>query len=205
MEIIKYGEGTDIVREVIEAVRQKQKRNRRRRTDKGKVKVRAGKGGKDFRYIGVQEVYKWLDEHYPVFSIEAGEVRELAGTVNVLVRLEVVDESGVKRVVQRWGTKEAIVSQDKLVMGQYIKAAESDGLKRCVVALGGFNDVYYDVDVVEEVDDEEKERIVAVLMEVRDIIGDKAIYETIVRYERGAITMKQVMDKVDRIKKQRNV
>lgn len=203
MELIRYGEGVGIIQEVVESVRQKQRRSRRRRTDKGKVKVRAGKGGRDFRYIGVQEAYKWLDENYPIFSIEAGEVKELAGTVNVLVRLEVIDENGIKRVVQRWGTKEAIVSQGNLVMGQYIKAAESDGLKRCVVALGGFNDIYYDVDVVEEVEDEEKERVIGILMEVREVIGDKAIYETVVKYDRGAITMKQIMDKVERIKRQR--
>ena len=203
MELIRYGEGVGIIQEVVESVRQKQRRSRRRRTDKGKVKVRSGKGGKDFRYIGVQEAYKWLDENYPIFSIEAGEVKELAGTVNVLVRLEVIDENGIKRVVQRWGTKEAIVSQGNLVMGQYIKAAESDGLKRCVVALGGFNDIYYDVDVVEEVEDEDKERLIGILMEVREVIGDKAIYETVVKYDRGAITMKQIMDKVEKIKRQR--
>ena len=99
-----------------------------------------------FDYISWGTAARWLDENYPGWSIQVTNFQEHAGSVNCVVSLTVFEIEGIKRIIEASGSKKIEVDRntDKPVKLDYWKSAETDGFKRCVARLGGFNDIYTD-------------------------------------------------------------
>lgn len=151
----------------IEEVKEKHIKLRKQKTPKKIIRKRPGKGGKVFNYITRKDVLDWLDNNFIFWSVKVKEYATILKTLNVKVEVEVVDEYGIKRSVEAWGTAEYNNNET----GQFMKIAETDGLKRCAVLLGGFNDVYFEGTDIEEEDtsttlEEYNENIFAVLLEL---------------------------------------
>jgi recombination DNA repair RAD52 pathway protein len=132
----------------------KLQQTRKRKTHPNTIKTRAGKSGETYKYIKPNSVYQWLDRHYPLWSMEVipSSYNELSGYISIAVQLTVIDPTTLqKRTITRYGSKEAILKRDSqnLTLMPYLKSAETDALKRCCVALGGFNDVYMDSEDIE--------------------------------------------------------
>jgi hypothetical protein len=114
-------------------------------------------------YVKPLPAYQWLDENYPGWSMEAHEqVDVMLDHVSVRVTLhldEMVhrDVNGGEyaevhsRSITRWGTEQIKKSKDtgEPIPNEYIKMAETDALKRCVMALGGFADIYMGAEPIE--------------------------------------------------------
>lgn len=111
-------------------------------------KTKPGGGGKAYPYVKIAAFYRWLDKHYPGWSMEvlANSVNQMANFVHIAVKLRVVEPEGVIREITSYGADEAILKDGQLIPHPYLKSAESDAIKRCVVKLGGFNDVYSDIE-----------------------------------------------------------
>lgn len=202
MEIIKVlsGGATEVLQERSEYA----KALRGSRTPKRKIKTRQGKDGKIFKYIGPLEAYKWLDEHYPLWSMEVSDsYHQIANWLYVRVTVTIYDSvTGVQRTISRLGGKEAIITKDggNLASIQYLKAAETDAVKRIVVALGGYNDVYSSDEDLGEDEEELRERrqwyvnnILPKVMEVEIFkMNPERIIEQILRYEAGLLSKEKL-------------
>jgi len=114
--------------------------------------AKPGGGGKSFAYVKIAAFYRWLDKNYPGWSMEVvvGSVYQVANFIHVAVKLTVVESNGVTRTITSYGADEAILKDGNLISHPYVKSAESDALKRCVVKLGGFNDVYSEIEAEQE-------------------------------------------------------
>lgn len=146
-EITQY-QNNDIIVEKLNKARDKAIKLRSSKTSKEQVKWRDGKAGQRWKYITRAQAEAELDKHYPGWSYEAMDYKELFDRVHVLGRLTVIDENVGKRIIQRWGSKEIIKKKDGSIATatDYIKSAESDSIKRCTIGFGLFNDVYTDED-----------------------------------------------------------
>ena len=133
----------------LDVIKNKSKKLRHSVTPKRVVKTRQGKGNQSFKYVSWVAVCDWLDTNFPGWTFEANNAQIIGQSVIVLGTLMVID-NGLIRKFSCYGEKEGISSEGKYVSIPYIKAAETDALKRCVARLGGFNDVYTDVDVETE-------------------------------------------------------
>ena len=126
---------------------------RKKRTPKRDIKIREGKGGQSWKYVTRLSMRKWLDTYYPGWSFEIipTSVNQIGNFVHIAGTLTVIEPNTLlKRTFTCFGAKEAIIGKDGLVTHPYLKSAESDAFKRCVVDLGGFNDVYGDAEVLED-------------------------------------------------------
>lgn len=116
-------------------------------TPEEEVSQRKGKAGATYDYVKRRYVVEWLNEHFPgmwSFKQTGGHV-QVADFIYVPCELEVVDPTtGIKRVIGDYGADEAIYNSDtgKFVNVPYLKAAVTDGLKRCAVQLGCALDLY---------------------------------------------------------------
>lgn len=135
--------------DLLDNIKDKSKKLRHGVTPKRVIKTRQGKANQSFKYVSWVAVCDWLDTNYPGWSFEASNAQVIGQSVSVLGTLIVVD-NGLIRKFSCYGEKEGISSEGKFIAIPYIKAAETDALKRCVARLGGFNDVYTDVEVETE-------------------------------------------------------
>lgn len=131
------------------------KKHRARRTDPtpiNYVQKKPGGQGKSYAYVKIAAFYRWLDKHYPGWSMEVvpGSMHQMANFVHLAVKLKVIEKEGLVREITSYGADEAIVKDGNLISHPYLKSAESDAIKRCVVKLGGFNDVYSDIEAEKE-------------------------------------------------------
>jgi len=181
---------------------------RKNKTSKKNIYTRVGKDNKSFRYIKPKAVYQWLDQNYPLWSMEVihESYKELSNFINIAVRLTVIDPVSFKvRVITRYGSKEAILKKDtkELVPTQYIKAAETDALKRCVVALGGFNDVYMDSEDLEIEDSTEKRNwyVKEILPKMinKELFKESPhlLFEQMLAFDAGKITKEQLINSIN--------
>jgi hypothetical protein len=145
----------DQFREMAELASERAKNLSQQKTPKRAKKARTGKGGIQFAYINRAYAKAWLDKHFPFHNISVihESARLEGGYASIVVRLEVATEEGITRVIQMYGSKEAIVVKEtgQLAPHPYFKSAETDAIKRCAVWLGCANDVYGN----EELDDAE--------------------------------------------------
>ena len=131
------------------------KKHRARRTEPtpvNYVQKKPGGGGKSYPYVKIAAFYRWLDKHYPGWSMEVipGSISQMANFVHLAVKLRVIEKEGLVREITSYGADEAILKDGQLIPHPYLKSAESDAIKRCVVKLGGFNDVYSEIDAEKE-------------------------------------------------------
>lgn len=113
------------------------------------ISQREGPQKKILSYVKPYPIYVWLDTHYPGWSMEVDDkFSQVAGFIYVTVVLNVIEPTGIKRTIKRQGCDEAAFNREtkELVSIPYLKAAETDALKRCVMALGGFADIYMDAE-----------------------------------------------------------
>ena len=154
----------DSIKDAMDKISEANRARRNAKTKPENVKVRQGKGGRKFFYINRQQAQQWLDTNYPLWSVKVGEIHiiedmyegeQSTGSYNIPVELTVADPAtGITRVIECVGTKEFIINKyNNKSYQQYIKAAETDGLKRCVFTLGGFGDVYSPDEEIEELTD----------------------------------------------------
>jgi len=132
------------------------KKIRNKKTPEELVKTREGSQGKFYDYITRRAAMDWLDHNYPGWSMKFIKDKFDNISVAMVISIEIYDPViKRKRIIQAWGEKEVIKKKDgghaKI---QYWKAAETDALKRCVMTLGGFNDVYTEGDFSEEIPEE---------------------------------------------------
>lgn len=123
------------------------------KSNKGRGKKHfKGRGGGTYSYINRMDAMEWLDKHYPGWSFEVDPASyfQLADHIYVAATLKVIHpKTGIPRVIKTIGCdaaeykKDANGNQTKdLAVLQYVKAAETDALKRAVFTLGGYADVY---------------------------------------------------------------
>lgn len=165
-------------------------------------------GKKNFSYVPIKHFYTWLDEHYPgwEFEVEHNSVREDYGFISVAGRLTVrtVDDGPTKlhyvKTVRSFGSDEVINSkQGGFQPFPYVKAAESDALKRCVVKLGGFNDVYFEVDA--ETESEQPVELSKLEMgiyfsEIAPYFTPEMRFKQVLALSKGLINIEQIRSKI---------
>ena len=107
------------------------------------IKTRPGKGGRTFRYIEGGYVIAQLNKIFSPIGWDFDIVREKVYDKEVVVRgrLEIKDfKSGYSVGRTRTGTKERIAG---VPLGDTIKSAETDALKKCASHFGIGLDVYW--------------------------------------------------------------
>lgn len=145
------------VTEAFETIRKRTVKARSTKTSKDKVKIREGKAGRKFKYIDRTSAMEWLDKHYPGWSfiILPDSYREDPVWLYMAGELTVYEPEGLKRAIRCYGCIDLKKRKDTGALSYdmpYIKAIETDALKRCVFSLGGFADVYSETEV-ENVED----------------------------------------------------
>lgn len=187
---------------LIEQVVDKEVKRRKTKTHPSKIKTRTGKAGQVFKYIGSLTPYQWLDKNFPLYSWEVlpNSINQLASWVSIAGTLTVIDpQTGIKRVITRYGSKEGITTKGGDTASiQYLKAAETDAIKRCCIVLGAFNDVYGEI----EEEDEEKldinrawyaTNILPKIMTNQMFINKpELIIKQILRFEAGLLTKEKL-------------
>ena len=140
------------VSDLLEELRKNQAHRRAEPTPKNFQQKKPGGGGKAYPYVKIAAFYRWLDKHYPGWSMEVipTSMHQMANFVHIAVKLTVVEPQGVVRQITSYGADEAILKDGQLISHPYLKSAESDAIKRCVVKLGGFNDVYSELEAEQE-------------------------------------------------------
>lgn len=193
----------DAYRSILNELSENNVARRKRKTDPRKIKLRQGKGDKSFKYIKGIEAYRWLDKNYPGWSAEVlpESYRELAGWINIAVRLTVIEPITLhKRVITRTGSKEAIVTREtnSIASVQYIKAAETDAIKRCCVALGAWNDVYSDDDLDDSVSIEDRRWYIEmalpkILQNPAFVASPEKLFQQMLAFDSGLLTKEKIM------------
>ena len=130
------------------------------------IKTRKGKGGKEFKYTEVGYTIAKLNEAFsPVgwdFEVVEEKVIESGGKITevwVKGKLTVIDHKNGWRVSKnQYGTKKHYgdKSEDNL-LGDTLKSAASDALKKCASLFGVALDVYW-----QQLDDSEQQQIKAI-------------------------------------------
>jgi hypothetical protein len=170
---------------------------------------------KSFSYVPIKHFYTWLDNHYPGwdFEVDPSSIHEAFGYISVAGKLTVKQvftsshdphiHMSTGRVIKSYGSDEVINKKDG--GGEqsfpYLKAAESDALKRCVVKLGGFNDVYFEVDAETEsqTSKEITEDDITYYMEtIAPKVTPLQAYKQIVALSRGIITINDLKARFDK-------
>lgn len=129
----------------------------RGKTPPAVIKVRKGRGGKEFHYVEGWYVKKMLNAlfamqwDFELVPIKEGELYHMtARQVIVMGKLTIRDIDGKPRIVKMgMGKKEIAYEKTEgkqnitpMDLGNDIKAAETDALKRCATALGIALDLY---------------------------------------------------------------
>jgi len=107
------------------------------------IRERPGKGGKTFRYIEGGYVIARLNQIFSPIGWDFSVVNQQIEQTEVIVRgrLEVKDfKTGYSIGKTRTGTKERVAG---ITLGDTIKAAETDALKKCASHFGIGLDVYW--------------------------------------------------------------
>jgi len=153
--MIKNDEVLHDLEEFFDGIRRNSQELRNTPTNKNIIKVREGK--KDvqgniqyWKYITRLDAMKWLDESYPGWSWEfhCDSLKELAGLFIGSGTLTVIHK-GLKRSFTTIGDEEIIFKKEtkEPVIKNYAKSVDTDALKRAVFTLGGFTDVYTEIDL----------------------------------------------------------
>tara|TARA_S200002703_G_scaffold159482_1_gene173110 strand:- start:835 stop:1539 length:705 start_codon:yes stop_codon:yes gene_type:complete len=208
---------SDSIKDVHNRIAKENKQTRSRKTPKKDKKMRKGKGQDYYLYIDRLTAQKWLDENYPLWSMEAGEIDALETDqgiqFNMQVRVDFYDKlTNVARSVKCWGYKEGIYNKEgQLTNQQYYKSAETDALKRCVYTIGGFADVYKpDEEIIQQIEDEDFVEQIGMLRELIEIwikpdspISNKKLNSFIQDFSAGNLTNTQLEKVANFIKNQR--
>lgn len=114
-------------------------------TPKEFIRQRKGKGGKSFEYVEIGYVISQLNKAFtPVgWQFEIIEEKVLSGEVYVKGKLTIKDyKTGYEVFKTQYGTKE-IYANNKTPIGDLLKSASSDCLKKCASLFGLALDVYW--------------------------------------------------------------
>lgn len=187
-EVFKYGE--------------KVNEQRHTKTNPEDISYRKGKKGKEYKYIKKEVGWNWLDIHYPVnsFELDTSSVRELAGFFYVKGILKVyVTELSIFRVVEAWGCDEIEFKQEtkEPVILMYLKNAETDAFKRCLVKLGAFNDVYSEIETDSRIiPDEDLEWYVNTILPVvmKGVKSAKGFFTQVRMFSNGSLSKEQLYE-----------
>jgi len=161
------------------------------------IRRRKGKGNKIFDYVEVGYVISQLNKAFtPIgWQFEVLEEKVLSTEVYVKGKLTIKDyKTGYEVFKTQYGTKE-IYANNKTPIGDLLKSASSDCLKKCASLFGLALDVYWKEerkvaekkpDKIENVDEDKifslainaitKEEDVIVLNELKDRLVDTKIY-----------------------------
>jgi recombination DNA repair RAD52 pathway protein len=130
----------------------------RGKTPQSVIKTRVGRGGKKFSYVEGWYVKKMLNAlfamqwDFELLPVKEGELFYMnSRQVIVMGKLTIRDTNGVERIVKMGvGKKEIAYQRDEhgkssntpVDIGNDIKAAETDALKRCATGVGIALDLY---------------------------------------------------------------
>jgi len=120
---------------------------RNRRTPQRR-QSKVDKGNKGFfTYVKGINALKWLEENFLIVEYieHTDKINTTANWMSAPLTITVINQHNVKRSITRNGSVEAVAKDGKILISP-IKAVFQDALKRCCVALGGFRDVYGEID-----------------------------------------------------------
>lgn len=118
------------------------------------IKTRPGKGGKELSYVEGGYVVARLNAAFSPIGWQFEVVKEtiIADEIWVMGRLTVIDHKNNFRVSkEQYGTKKR---EDKMMLGDALKGAATDALKKCASYFGIALDVYWD-----KLSDDEKDLV----------------------------------------------
>ena len=128
------------------------------------IKKRDGKGGKVFKFVKIDYIEELLTEDYPGWSFEVKswdiKGKEKSGFIVADVRLLIMD-NGMPRYIddiggaeiKYYGGDHPTRAGDYLDLANDVKAAVTDGFKRCAYRLGYIRELKYeaaDLNITEE-------------------------------------------------------
>jgi recombination DNA repair RAD52 pathway protein len=117
------------------------------KTPKSEIYTRRGKGSRDFTYVKGSYIKKVLNYVFGwQWDSEIKEHGREGNQVWCLVRLTVKDKKGQPRIIkEQFGRADIKIfkgTSTPVDFGNDLKAAATDGLKKCAAELGIANDVY---------------------------------------------------------------
>jgi hypothetical protein len=162
------------------------------------VKERKGKGGKTFTYVETGYVISQLNKAFtPVgWQFEVLEEKVMTNEVYVKGKLTIKDyKTGYEVFKTQYGTKE-IYANNKTPIGDLLKSASSDCLKKCASLLGLALDIYWQA--TDEGQPEEKPQIKVIETTNQDKIYDMALKG--IAKEESPITLNEIRKKLNESK-----
>jgi len=178
--------------------------NRFEKTNEASIKIREGKGGQRWRYISRIDALQWLDKHFPLWSwnTDPNSFREYAGYVQCVGTLEVKTEQLVTRSITTYGSVEIRINSTtgQPVMMTYAKNCDTDALKRAVFTLGGFSDIYSDIDDETDFEMPTSNDIMwyfdKVIPLVRNDMDGRKLADKFMKFLAGTITKEIIVEKL---------
>jgi len=158
------------------------------------IKERKGKGGKQFTYVETGYVISQLNKAFtPVgWQFEIIEEKVMSSEVYVKGKLTIKDyKTGYEVFKTQYGTKE-IYANNKTPIGDLLKSASSDCLKKCASLFGLALDIYWQP--IDEGQIEERPQTKAIEVADQDKIFNMALKG--IAKEDSAITLNEIKKKL---------